>query len=224
MRVHLIIAIAAILVFSNAGAITVSGDVSLLSTPPSAAGPGNLVSRQHAFAWAEQRDVSLSGPLFVDVVPFQNNSAGIYRKNGRARVEYSWYGDIAPGSVDSFIVHADQSGRNVTLAGSITFDADIIGIIFAGETLAATDSLLGALGTTYAGGASERGIELRGRNSWFSISSDLRTFAFQTVVGREMDEFRILTNTSIQSTIVPIPAAAWLFGSALCLLGRIRRR
>jgi len=224
MRAHLIFSIATLLLCSNAGALTVSGDISLLSTPPVAAGPGGLVSGGRTFAWAEGRDVSLSAPLFVDIVPFLNNSAGTYMKNGRSSFQPSWSGSISPGSVDSFIVHAEQSGQNATFTGSITFDTDIVGIIFEGATLSATDALLGAIGTTYAGGSYNRGVELRGRNNWFSISSDLRTFAFQTVARENMDEFRILTYRQIQSTVVPIPASAWLFGSALFVLGRIRRR
>jgi len=137
-------------------------------------------------------------------------------KSGRQRVQSVWSGTVAPGRYDSFIVHADKSGKKVIFAGSISFDTDIIGIIFKTQTLSATDLLLGAIETSYAGATNKRGAELRGRNNWFSISPDLRTLEFQSVVTRNMDELRILTNAS--PTAVPLPASVWMFGSALCLL------
>lgn len=221
MRIYLIAAIAALLHFVSAGAMTVSGDISLLPTPPVAAGPGELVSRNSAFAWTEGRNLSLLDPLFVDIIPFQNSRTGMY-KSGRNSVQSRWSGTVAPGRYDSFIVHADKSGKKVIFSGSITFDTDIIGIIFKTQTLSTTDFLLGAIGTNYADATNKHGIELRGANNWFSISTDRRTLEFQSVVTRNMDELRILTNTS--ATAVPLPASIWMFGSALCLLTWIKRR
>ena len=54
-------------------------------------------------------------------------------------------------------------------------------------------------------------------DKWFRISADLKTLEFSTVVPHDYDNVRIVT-------AVPVPAAVWLFGSGLGLLGWMRRR
>jgi hypothetical protein len=51
----------------------------------------------------------------------------------------------------------------------------------------------------------------------------------QSMVPKDLELLAIAVNdgdidTALLTTVVPIPAAAWLFGSALCLLGWLRRR
>jgi|GEM_PF-4794571 len=223
MRIYLITLITFLLQFSSATAMTVSGDILLLSAAPADAGTGNLVSGKHAFAWAEQSNISLTAPLSVDVIPFQNNAAGTYN-SGKRSIRSSWSGTLAPGSFDSFIVHADTSGKKTIFTGSITFDTDIAGLLFRQKKLVMTDVLLGAVGTTYAGLGEKRGFSLRGSKNWFNILPDQRTLEFQTVARKNINEIRVLTISQAQTTAVPLPASIWMFGSALCLLTWIKRR
>lgn len=223
MRVHLITVIAALLHLANAGAMTVSGNVSLLPAPPVAAGPGDLVSGTNAFFWTERYDLSLPSPLAMDVIPFQNNAVGMYTSNA-PNTQSTWSGLLASGNYDSFMLHAETPSKKFTSTGSITFDEDIVGIIFDQATLGTTDLLLGAVGTIYAGSGDNRGFELNGPSNWFSVSPDRRTFAFQTVVNQNINEVRIVTNAQSTLTAVPVPASIFLFGSALCLLVWTKRR
>jgi len=223
MRIYLITAITFLLQFSSATAMTVSGDILLLSAAPSDAGTGSLISAKHAFAWAEQSNISLTAPLSVDVIPLQNNAAGTYN-SGKRSVQSAWSGTITSGSYDSFIVHADKSGKKAVFTGSITFDTDIAGLLFRHRKLVMTDVLLGAVGTTYAEPDEKRGFPLRGSKNWFNILPDQRTLEFQTVARKNINELRVLTMSRVQTTTVPLPASVWLFGSALCLLTWIKRR
>ena len=53
--------------------------------------------------------------------------------------------------------------------------------------------------------------------NWLIISADRKTIEFSQYTPHDMDQIRILT-------AVPVPAAVWLFGSALGMLGWMRRR
>lgn len=58
IRVCLITVTATLLHLANAGAVTVSGDVSLLLTPPAATGTEDLAYRDYAVLWTKQYDLS----------------------------------------------------------------------------------------------------------------------------------------------------------------------
>jgi len=133
-------------------------------------------------------------------------------------------------TVDSYLVHADKVGTGVSAVSwmySITFSQDILGIILSapdsagttGQLLADTDSVFGLAGTTYSGTQSYRGLEFgTDFSDTITLSADLRTLEVDSTVRREfMDEIRVIT-------AVPIPAAAWLFGSGLIGLVAIGRR
>lgn len=222
MRITLITLITGLLHLPVAGAITVSGDVSWLPAPPASAARGDLVSATTTFAWAERSNVRVIDPLSVEVIPFLNNAAGVYDTDKR-RVRQLWAGILAPGSYNSTMLHAETTGkRKVVFSGSITFDTAIVGINFRNAGLHNSDGLFGAPDTLYPQGERQRRLELNGPNNWFSISADRQTFAFQTVVRRDLDQVRILT--APEMTPVPVPAAAWFFGSSLLLLGWMTRR
>lgn len=223
IRVCLITAIATLLHLANAGAVTVSGDVSLLLTPPAAIATGDLASSDYALLWMEQYDLSLPDPVSIDAIALQNNEIGLYTSNA-LDVQETWSGPLEPGNYDSFMLHAETPSKKIDLTGSITFDTDIIGVIFAKTTLDATDSLFGAASTMYAGVGGDRGFKLEGKKDWFSISANRRTLAFRTTVNKSINEVRILTLAGPTVTAVPISASVWLFGSGLLLLGWIGSR
>ncbi len=223
IRVCLITVTATLLHLANAGAMTVSGDVSLLLTPPAATGTEDLAFSNYAVLWTEQYDLSLPDPVSIDAIALQNNATGMYTSN-KAGVQTTWSGPLEPGNYDSFMLHAETPRNKIDLTGSITFDTDIIGVIFDKTTLDATDSLFGAASTMYAGVGDDRGFELKGKKNWFSISADRRTLAFRTTVNKSINEVRILTLAGPTVTAVPISASVWLFGSGLLLLGWIGSR
>jgi hypothetical protein len=223
IRVCLITAIATLLHIANAGAVTVSGDVSWLIAPPAATGSGDLAFSNYAVLWTEQYDLSLPDPVSIDAIALQNNEIGLYTSNA-LDVQETWSGSLGPGIYNSFMLHAEMPSKKIDLTGSITFDTDIIGVIFDKTTLDATDSLFGAASTIYADVGGDRGFELKGKNNWFSISVDRRTLEYRTAVNKSINEVRILTLAGPTVTAVPISASVWLFGSGLLLLGWIGSR
>jgi len=170
----------------------------------------------------EQYNLPLLEPLPIDVIPFQNNATGLYTSSSGG-TQSTWSGSLAPGNYDSLILHAETPSKKIELSGSITFDTDIVGIIFQETTLGETDLLLGTGTTVYAGAGEARGYELNGAKNWFSFSPDRHTFAFQTVAKNDIHELRILIDRP-PLTAVPLPASVWLLGSALGLLVWIKRR
>ena len=170
-----------------------------LNPPPVAAGHNDLQSSAHVFFWTERLGVTLTLPEPVNVLPFVNNASGFY-DSGVASVEATWGGDVSAGTYNSYFLHADKQGANVTFEASVTFVNPIAAIIYKQSALSDTDSLLGSPTTTYAGGASSRMLELDGPNNWFEISPDRLTFHFKTVVAHNMDDVRILTAVPEPST------------------------
>ena len=194
-------------------AVVLSGDIILSDPPPLSADHDALESSQHAFFWQEQQGVVVNDPFFVTII----NPDGLY-DSGNAATEATWGGKLSAGTYDSYYFHADKQGSNVTFNGSITFDTEIVGIIYKQTELDDTDEMFGAIGTTYSGGGSGRIYELDGANNWFSVSADGKTLNFQTVVAHNMDDMRILVSP------VPVPASIWFFASALVGLMGVKRR
>lgn len=129
---------------------------------------------------------------------------------------------IAAGTaVDSWFLHQDKvgDGGHILTTGSITFDTDILGIIYTTESLDETDSLLGAVGTLYGTGREMyRGLDLpNGKHDAVSISDDRRTLTFTMLTADCSDQIRIIT------AAVPSPGAIALLALS-GLAGRSRRR
>lgn len=189
------------------------GMIEEISPPPDASWEA-LESSLFARFWAEKSSVVLTEPLLVDIIspkdnpeansPNPHNSDIGFYDSGVATKEAKWNGDLAPGVYDSFFLHADKQGDNVTYSGTITFDNPIEAIIYKRPNLIATDPIFGAPGTIYDL-SSTRLLELDGAVNWFSVSGDGLTLTFQTYVPHDLDNMRVITG-------VPEPAT-------LCLLG-----
>ena len=79
------------------------------------------------------------------------------------RTVNSWRGGSIPAGaiVDSHVVHADHTKTNSLLySGTVTFQTDILGIIFADTKLMDTDAVLGSPTTIYPGNLFGRGLEI----------------------------------------------------------------
>ena len=113
-----------------------------------------------------------------------------------------------------FLNRADEKKRiSLTLAGTMTFDGAVLGLITTTAGLAATDAILGAVGTTYAS-FNNRGLE----------ASDITSFAGNTLTAslsasQPGDWMRVITVAA-----VPVPAAGLLLIGALGGLVALRRR
>ena len=100
--------------------------------------------------------------------------------------------------------------------GTVTFDSNILGIISSTDNLGASDFLANT-GVTYLE-PTLRGLEV---DDIVTITG-LNTISVDWVARNPGDYIRVITAQS--PAAVPVPAAFWLFGSALALLGLRNRK
>jgi len=194
--------------------IVFSGDVTILSSPPTSLLPGVLTSDSAIYGFAEQQGVLLTSPL----------DAGITSPGTFICCSPLSPGIIPDGTtVNSYLLYdspvTDQGeGTFREFSGSITFSPGekIVGIIIGYQNLADTDILLGAPGTTYPPASYKLGGLEPGHDEVI-LSSNMQSVYvnFYTQVGGE-DMIRILTTT-------PEPAGFMLLGSGLIALALGKR-
>ena len=111
--------------------------------PPANVAANVLESDTRIRAFDERQCVTLTSDLAVDIVPGGGS------------------GTIPAGtSVSSQFLHFDPTNASiVTLSGSITTDQAVLGVITSQANLDASDSVLGAPGTTYPTGDPARDLE-----------------------------------------------------------------
>ena len=134
-------------------------------------------------------------------------------------------GTISSGTtVDVHLIHFDPVGspaNPIRLQGSVTFGADILGVIVFDSSLYGSD-WLGNPTTTYPsvghGYFSQRGPEFDPQD-YFTLSEDMRTLSVDLLSQDKLDEIRIVTNAA-----VPIPSAIWMLGSGLIAFAGIRKK
>jgi hypothetical protein len=116
--------------------------------------------------------------------------------------------NTAPGSVSgyevaSYFIHFDPVGSTLSSAISeITFNHDIVGLIFLDSTLDATD-YLGAAGTAYPTGTANRGFEAGSfpdSITWLGTSQN--SIDINLIASSGIDQVRVITRTPEPETYV----------------------
>jgi len=157
---------------------TVTGSVVQVSPPPSLL-PGAFTSDTQISFFPEQQSVLLSQSLSVD---------GAFPSSGTPA-------PIPAGtSIDSYFIHANSTGPDVHLSGSITVGTPVLGIIWSDSDLNASD-YVGAPGTQYPGGINFRGLEDVPGDS-VSLDPDGKTVSFTfffSAAPYPGDEVRVIT-------------------------------
>jgi hypothetical protein len=141
---------------------------------------------------------------------------------------------LGAGTYSSYVLHMDSDvpslggAQGKVYFGSITFSQQIEGLIYNRFENCASHDVFGAAATTYPGaGYPGPGVSCgevqnfdfaRPADNKITLSADRKTLEFSQWTPHDMDQIRILT------AVVPVPAAVWLFGSALGLLGWVRRK
>ncbi|MDJ0928949.1 MAG: hypothetical protein QNJ73_15025 [Gammaproteobacteria bacterium] len=119
-------------------------------------------------------------------------------------------------TVASHYIFFDPDGTR-TQIGTVTFDSEIFGIIDSTGNLDASDFLINT-GVDYLNPG------LRGLEGGDSVTiTGLQTIVVDWRAGSPGDYIRVLTEFS-PGAVIPVPAAMWLFGSGLGLLGWLRRK
>ncbi len=189
-----------------AGIMGVTGAVEIVAAPPSDLRLGTWESNTAVRVFGERQNLALSNPLAVDItVP------GTSGQSPNANVSP---GTVLMGTrIDSFYLHFDNIGEgNIRLAGSITFDSPILGILVGLEggvvtgspnnSLGTTNGVLGLPGLTYG----YEGIDLFNISDQLTLGTNLRTISFNFGTALSADNMRIVTATSS----VPKPSSIFL--------------
>jgi hypothetical protein len=144
----------------------------------------------------EEREVMLAGPLGVDIT-----SVGAYGSGGTTTLTP---GSIATGTcVKSYLLHFDAVGGGpVTVTGSVTFDASILGLdTFTNpqnpvppdsNNFSISDPVVGAAGISYPTTEFGRGTELTATGDSLNWTGNTVTVTLNT--GDFDDQVRILTS------------------------------
>lgn len=186
-----------------------SGDV-VEQSQPADARVNVLESNETVRAWFEG-STFLEGDVDVDVATSTNNQVA------RSPV-------VSGGqSVRSYMVHSDTVGSShLQFSGSISFDQQILGVIFTNAKLVLSDFLTSTL---HSSNRKARGFEIG--SDKFHISADgLTLFIDRLDTSTVQDEIRIITaDSQVNITAVPEPASLAIWGAA-SLLGAVvwRRR
>lgn len=180
--------------------ITTSGAATEIAKPADAR-TGKLESNESIHVWLETPE-PVTGAVRVD----HDGSAANFPSD-------TPIADVVSGPYCSYLIHFDSVGNsNVSLSGAVTFARKIIGVIFTGSNLQASNHLGSP---TLFDGANGK-VEI-GQDS-ISISGNTLSFSLRTTGGK--DEIRVLT-------AVPEPGTMGVFAVVgLTTLGvrRLRRR
>jgi hypothetical protein len=200
--------------------VTGGPGVIVLSTPPPSVQWNQLESNTDIFAFKEVSNVMLPVPLLVDVT-----------KPGT----YATEADLTPGFisagtvVNSYLVHSDPNEPLLPdvlvpyLNRLLTFNEQIVGLMFLDTTLQASNLFLAAPGTAYPPPQLDWGLKLNiddGPIIWSGSNVTWNTHTGSGADGGGEDDIRVIT----VAAPVPEPGTLWLAAAALGLMLFWRQR
>lgn len=170
------------------------GDLRYVSRAPQSVVLGEFESSETAQFFVERYGVDLKDGLAVS-----------FTRPGRYDTETSGVSLSTDQPADSYLLHADPQGESVAplkYSGSVTFDRPILGVIVHGNLITASDEVLGHDGVGYAGDVRRLGSStirdtrgLDGGDDYVVLSDDRRTLHFEFIVGKGMDQIRLLVQS-----------------------------
>jgi hypothetical protein len=195
---------------ATAGVPQVTG-AAVLVPPPASVVSGALESDTQMFVFAEREGFTLRSALTADIA-----RPGVHGP-GAAPANYP-EGRLGAGArVNSYSVHVDKVGStdtSVEAHGSITFEQEVLAILFLSSSLSGSRTPLGNPSTTYDNSGSE--VVLPGTLDAITLSDDRRTVSLDIFTGGGSDNVRIVT---LAPQALPVFAKHGLLTAALLLLG-----
>lgn len=183
---------------THAGIVSVSGQMTVISPPPSVVSGG--FSNNQVYLFPERTSFALTNIVRVDISR-SGVVSNLFLLSPTNLPANTW--------VDStYLHHASPNGTNAA-GGSVTFDADVLGIICISTNLATNHSQLGAPGTVYQTTAGTQGFELGPAFLLDNVvlSANRRSVTVSTSAGPfAQDDLRILT--AAQPGVIGLPPVA----------------
>ena len=148
-------------------------------TPPGTTSEGTQESDTESMVWAEKGPLTLGNDLVVNLA-----SSGTYAGN------FDENAVIPAGTeVCSYYVQIDRVMGGRTTGSQEFANAQILGVIYKGGDLVATDGLLGSDGTTYEGSRGAEGSD----DFEVSLSDNSISWDVYVAANNYTDDFRVLT-------------------------------
>ena len=173
------------------------GDVREIPPPGTVVPDEGTQSDSIIYAFVERENYALPVPVHCDITePGYYDSASL-----TPGIIPAWT------TVDSYFLFFDPVAYGAATSGSITFGAEILGIICLDDSLDTTDVVLGRPGTEYPNGVSSRGYEMGTEKVTFS--NDRRTLTINNYHSTYPGEHvRILTAQGVASSYAMNPQVA----------------
>ena len=186
--------------------VSTSDDVVQVS-PPSSVGFEAYTNDTEIRVFDEQQNVELTSALTVDAVESKlyDDTADLPSPSPT----------IPKGiKVNSHFLHCDNVGivGGINLNGTVTFDANILGVIIDNQdatTYLNQSDYLGLEPTTTYPKGSYRGLELQTNNDSFEISADRRTIEVDFEVWNWLDQIRVITEPSLIDVDIDIKPGSY---------------
>src|SRR4051812_41512412 len=202
---------------AESSAPPISGMVELIAPPPSVA-LNALQSNSFVRFFTEQTNLLLNQSVSIDITQPSIVDHAVNLTPGQI---------AANQRVNSYFFDADTLPASgiLTFQGSVMFGEPVLGILIRGESLDATDTILGSPSTAYLPNNQYRGFD----GPDFSSSSDAvrdlvqlwpdgRTISFQLHTESYTDQFRVITAS------VPEPASVSGIGVLFAVAPLLLRR
>jgi len=185
-------------------AITGTGGACTQIGAPASALPGALIGPP-AYAWNEQLNVNTASTAV-------NIAANGFFSGGP-------FSTFAGGLFDSHMIHFDASSGVAMVSGSVTFNSNIIAVIYDEALLSASDATFGAGGTTYFNNPNRSySANTMSPGTWLNIVGNTISFDLWAMQpGNYIAEVRVLTHA------VPTPSSLALMGLGGLAVARRRR-
>ena len=187
---------------AHATLVATSYQVGYLLHPPASVVPGALKGNAFIKMFSEAYGLTLTSPLTVDI------SAPNVLYEQRSQIPAVGPQIPAGTVVNSYYVHADVHGMSVIkfVDQYISFSEEeqILGVMILANTIEASNSLLGAPGTTYDTTLAGIGLHLAPTGEdYIVLQPATTTLTANTVTFREYVEATSVTDFRIITTVVP---------------------